>query len=162
MLRELWATKDLSQLSAADLRRILNVYPPYVGAGIRVMEGTADFRRWVVEMRLYPFNRNYFGTHFGGSLYSMCDPWFVLILAKNLGPEFMVWDETATIHFRKPGKGKVRAVFELSPEEIERLRAATLAERRTHPVYKAEVRDEAGELIAEVEKTIYVRKRRPE
>lgn len=160
MLKALLQRGDLQRLDAAALRRILNLYPPYLGAGVRVVEGSADYRRWVVEMRLRPFNRNYFGTHFGGSLYSMCDPWFVLILSKNLGPEFLVWDEVATIRFKKPGKGRVRAVFELSDEAIQEVRTTTLAQRKTHPTFAAEVQDESGAVVAEVEKTIYVRKRR--
>jgi len=56
------------------LFRIINVYPPYLGAGVRVLHREGDERTFRVEMRLRPWNRNLFGTHFGGSLYAMCDP----------------------------------------------------------------------------------------
>src|SRR2546429_7301474 len=67
------------------LRRGINLYPPYLGASVRVTHISDDFRRVEVEMPLRFYNRNYFGTHFGGSLYSMCDPFYVLMLANILG-----------------------------------------------------------------------------
>lgn len=54
------------------------------------------------------------GTHFGGSLYAMCDPFYMWILMENLGKDFIVWDKAATIRFKKPGTGTVNAEFEIS------------------------------------------------
>src|ERR1043166_5056857 len=78
------------------LRRFINFYPPYLGAAVRVTHIAEDFRRVEVEMPLRFYNRNYFGTHFGGSLYSMCDPFYVLMLANILGPGYIVWDKART------------------------------------------------------------------
>lgn len=141
------------------LFRLLNFYPPYFGARIRVVEVDPSGHRYVVAMNLSRFNRNYFGSHFGGSLYSMCDPWFALILAESLGPDFVVWDKAATIRFRKPGMGRVTATFALDAQEIARVRAAALAAPKFEPVYQAQVVDARGVVVAEVEKTLYVRRR---
>ncbi|RMD74179.1 MAG: DUF4442 domain-containing protein, partial [Bacteroidetes bacterium] len=92
----------------------LNLYPPFLGAGIRVRTISADYRRAVVEMPLRWYNRNYVGTHFGGSLYSMTDPLYMLMLMNVLGPDYIVWDQAATIVFRRPGRSTVRAEFELT------------------------------------------------
>jgi hypothetical protein len=141
------------------LIRLINVYPPYLGAGIRV-RGSADLRRFEVSMRLSIWNRNYVKTHFGGSLYSMCDPFFMLILIQALGGDFIVWDKAASIRFRKPGRGKVRAVFEIPPERIEEIRRDALASGKIEPVFRVDVVDEAGDVVAEVEKLLYVRSKR--
>ena len=93
------------------LRRGINLYPPYLGASVRVTYLSDDFRRVEVEMPLRFYNRNYFGTHFGGSLYSMCDPFYVLMLANILGPDYIVWDKAANIRFKKPGKGVMKAII---------------------------------------------------
>jgi acyl-coenzyme A thioesterase PaaI-like protein len=77
--------------------RLINFYPPLLGAGIHSY--TIDEYTIRVEMKLTALNRNVFGTHFGGSIYSMCDPWFVLILMHALGPEYVVWDKSASIKF---------------------------------------------------------------
>ena len=136
--------------------RLLNVYPPYLGAGIRVRrEGTG----YQIRMKLRWWNRNYFGTHFGGSLYSMCDPFYVLILAEQLGRDYIVWDKAASIRFRRPGKGEMRADFQMSDEEIARVKGLADAGEVVEPTYSVEVVDEAGKVVAEVEKLCYVRRK---
>jgi acyl-coenzyme A thioesterase PaaI-like protein len=139
------------------LIRLLNLYPPYVGAGVRV-RSTPDLCTFDVRMKLHWWNRNYVGTHFGGSLYSMCDPYFMLILVEQLGRGYVVWDKAATIRFRRPGKGTVRAIFHISPEKVEEIRAAADRDGKIEPVFTVEVRDSAGNLVAEVEKLLYVRR----
>jgi acyl-coenzyme A thioesterase PaaI-like protein len=140
------------------MMRLLSLYPPYLGAGIRV-RAEADLRTFEVRMKLSRFNRNYVGTQFGGSLYSMCDPFFMLILAEALGRGYIVWDKAATIRFRRPGRGTVRATFHIPPERIAEIRAAADAQGKIEPTFEVAVLDDAGEVVAEVEKLLYVRKK---
>src|SRR4051794_22615854 len=86
------------------MRLVMNVYPPFLGAGIRVKRLQPDWRAIDVEMKLRRWNANYVGTHYGGSLYSMTDPFLMLMLIENLGPDFTVWDKAASIRFRSPGR----------------------------------------------------------
>jgi acyl-coenzyme A thioesterase PaaI-like protein len=140
------------------MMRLLSLYPPYLGAGIRV-RAAADLRTFEVRMKLSRFNRNYVGTQFGGSLYSMCDPFFMLILAEALGRGYIVWDKAATIRFRRPGRGTVRATFHIPAERIAEIRAAADAQGKIEPTFEVAVLDDAGEVVAEVEKLLYVRKK---
>jgi acyl-coenzyme A thioesterase PaaI-like protein len=112
-------------------------------------------------MRLTPWNRNYFGTHFGGSLYAMCDPFFVLILAENLGREYAVWDKSATIRFRRAGRGTVHARFHIPPERIAAIRREVDERGKAEPSFAVEVRDEADAVVCEIEKLLHVTRRRP-
>ena len=123
--------------------RLLSLYPPYLGAGVRV-RAAADLRTYEVRMKLRWLNRNYVGTHFGGSLYTMCDPFLMLILMEALGRDYVVWDKAATIRFRRPGKGTVRAHFHIPPEKIEEIRAAADRDGKVEPVFTVEVRDDEG------------------
>jgi hypothetical protein len=109
-------------------------------------------------MRLSFFNRNYFGTHFGGSLYAMCDPFFVLILAERLGSGYIVWDKAATIHFKQPGRGTVRARFEIAAERMEEIRHEADEQGKSQPMFIADVVDQTGAIVATVEKVISVRR----
>jgi len=138
--------------------RLLSLYPPYLGAGIRV-KASPDLRTFEVTLRLRWWNRNFVGTHFGGSLYAMCDPFFMLILIEALGCGYVVWDKSAAIRFRRPGRGTVRATFHIPQARIDEIRAAADAGGKVEPVFQAEVVDAKGEVVAEVEKLVYVRKR---
>ncbi|HEX9940815.1 MAG TPA: DUF4442 domain-containing protein [Thermoanaerobaculia bacterium] len=140
------------------LFRLLNLYPPYIGAGVRVRT-SPDLRTFEVRMKLRWWNHNYVGTHFGGSLYTMCDPFFMLILIQALGRDYVVWDKAATIRFRRPGRGTVQATFHVPPERVAEIRAAADAQGRVEPTFRVDVVDERGEVVAEIEKLLYVRRK---
>jgi len=145
--------------SSRKLRRFIRLYPPYLGAGVRVTHIAADFRRIEVEMPLRFYNRNYVGTHFGGSLYSMVDPFYMLMLINILGPDYIVWDKAATIRFRKPGKGVMKATFELTKEKIAEIRAAADTQPKVEPQFQVLIKDKEGNVVAEVDKLLYVKKK---
>lgn len=141
--------------------RLINLWPPYLGAGIRVTRISDDLRTFEVRMKLRWYNRNYVGTQFGGSLYSMCDPFFMLILMHGLGRGYEVWDKAAKIRFRRPGRSAVHATFHVPDHEIERIRRETDAHGKTEPTFTVDVTDEAGEIVAHVEKLLHVKKKKP-
>ena len=56
--------------SPRSLRRLLNIWPPFLFTGIRVLEIGEDWRSARVRLRMHAWNRNAVGSHFGGSLLS--------------------------------------------------------------------------------------------
>ncbi|MFK7972006.1 MAG: DUF4442 domain-containing protein [Bacteroidia bacterium] len=148
----------MSPAKAKRLIKLLNFWPPFIGAGIRVKSVNDDLTRFEVQMKLRFYNKNMFGTHYGGSLYAMCDPFFVFIVMYYMGDGYVVWDKTATIHFRKPGKGRMRAIFEIGQDELARIKQEVDATGKKTFWFTAEVIGPEGELVAEVEKEVYVRK----
>jgi acyl-coenzyme A thioesterase PaaI-like protein len=139
--------------------RLMRFYPPYLGAGISVVHVAKDLSVLEVEMKLTPFNRNFVGTQFGGSLYSMCDPFFMLMIMMQLGDEYVVWDKSATIEFLKPGRGRVRARFEVPPAMLAQLKQETDAAGKINPKLEATVLDEEGQPIARVTKILSIRRK---
>lgn len=139
------------------MARLVNFYPPMLGAGIR--SRVVDERTVEVEMKLTVFNRNLVGVHFGGSLYAMCDPWFMLILMRSLGRDYIVWDKAASIQFKKPGRGRVKAQFHVPLERLDEIRRDVDANGRVEPIFKVDVLDDEGQVIATVEKVLYVRRK---
>jgi acyl-coenzyme A thioesterase PaaI-like protein len=137
----------------------INFYPPLLGAGIRVRHNQSDDYTITVQLKLTRFNAGAMGTHFGGSLYAMCDPFYALIVLHHLGREYIVWDKAAAIQFLKPGRGTVTATFHLSPEQIAELRAQADRDGKIEPLFNVDVLDERGEVIAKVEKRLYIRRR---
>jgi hypothetical protein len=138
--------------------RLMNLYPPLLGAGIRIKKVSSAYDRVVVEMKLTWWNANFARAHFGGSLYMMIDPFYVLMLKHQLGDGYVVWDREATIQFRAPGRSKVRAVFELTPAAVADYRAELETHGKLDVELPIEIHDRAGTLIAEATKVIYARR----
>jgi acyl-coenzyme A thioesterase PaaI-like protein len=142
------------------LMRLVNLYPPYLGAGVRVTHPKDDPHTIVVRLGLHWWNKNLFGTQFGGSLYSMCDPQFVFVVLRCLGPGYLVWSKAARIEFLRPGRGDVTARIHVPPEKIEEIRAAADRGERVEPELVAEVVGEDGDMVARVTATLWVKKKR--
>ena len=142
---------------ARFLRWAMNFYPPYLGAGVRIQHIAGDFREVRVKMGLGWYNRNYVGTQFGGSLYSMTDPFFMLMVMENLGSDYIVWDKAASIDFIAPGKGPVYADFRIDEALLDEIRQHTAGGDKYLPQLHVDVHDGDGTLVARVHKTLYVR-----
>lgn len=149
--------KSLSRWLRGWRLRLINLYPPFLGAGIRCRRPEPGTFR--VEMKLRWWNRNYVGTHFGGSLYTMCDPFYMLLLMEKLGPGYVVWDKSASIRFLKPGRGTVRTFFEIPDQRVEEIRARADAGDKVEPTFTVDVVDGEGDVVARVEKLLYVRRK---
>jgi acyl-coenzyme A thioesterase PaaI-like protein len=141
------------------LEKLINFYGPFLGAGVKLQKMSDDYRHALVSMKLTFYNKNYVGVQFGGSLYAMVDPWYMLMLMKNLGNDYIVWDKSAVIHFRRPGKGKVSAEFRLHKEQIEEIKTKLEVNQKLDYAFHVDIKDEDGKLIADVDKVIYIRKK---
>ena len=150
---------SVRKMTRKQMERGLRLYPPFLGAGIKIIRIADDFLTIEVKMALRFWNKTGVGTHFGGSLYAMCDPFFMLMLMKTLGPDYLVWDKAATIRFKRPGTGTVWATFQISQERIDEIRADTDLHGRSEPEFLALVRDDNDNVIAEVDKFLLVKKK---
>lgn len=137
----------------------IGLWPPLFGAGIKVREMSSDLRRLQVGMKLRFWNTNYVGTHYGGSLYSMTDPFYMLMLIENLGRDYIVWDKSASIDFMKPGRGYVYADFILTEEKINEIKNTLKKQEKALFDFCIEIKNKQDITICEVVKTIYVRKK---
>ncbi len=150
-------TQSMGPAGTARLLRALNVWPPFVGAGIRVSEVADDLSRLRVQMGLYPWNRNWVGSQYGGSLYSMVDPFAMILLMTRLGPGYVVWDKAASIQYRKPGRGAVSADIELSEAQVEAVRREVAEFGKAEPTFDAVILGDKGEVVAIVHRRLSVR-----
>jgi len=141
------------------LKLLINLYPPYWGTGISVRSISSDYREISVQMKMRWYNRNYVKTHFGGSLYAMTDPFFMVMLINILGKEFVVWDKAAHIDFIKPSQGTVTARFLINEEQIENIINNTSGGHKYFPEFSVDIENEAGEKVARVVKTLYIKKK---
>lgn len=146
-------------MKASSLKFLFNIYPPLLGAGIRVKKISADFRELQVQMKLRWYNRNYVKTHFGGSLFSMTDPFIMTMLINILGKDYIVWDKSSCIEFVKPGIGTVFAKFSITDDQIENILKNTGEGKKYYPEFQVTVTDEKNEIVAKVKKIEYIRRK---
>lgn len=151
--------KNIKRISPNMFKRIMNFYPPFLGSGISISSINSDYTEIAVQMKLTWYNRNYVGTQFGGSLYAMTDPFYMLMLMNNLGLDYIVWDKAAQIDFKKPGKGKVWAHFSISHDLLNTVKEKTATGEKYVFDLPVDIKNSDGEVIAAVIKTMYVRKK---
>ena len=141
------------------MRWKFNLFPAYRGTGARVTFISSDYREIRVKLPLSFRSRNAVGTIFGGSMYGAVDPVYMIMLMRNLGRDFVVWDKAATIRFRKPGRTTLFATFRLDDAELDAIRAATASGEPVDRTYNVELIDAEGTVHASIDKIIYVRKK---
>jgi acyl-coenzyme A thioesterase PaaI-like protein len=146
-------------MKPSTLRRGMNLWPPFLCSGIHVASISPDWRHARVELRMRPWNRNYVGTHFGGSLFAMTDPFWMLLLMHQLGRDHYVWDQAGSIEFLKPGRGTVATTFDIDDAVLEEIHAATAGGAKYLRWFENEVRDRDGDTVARVRKQVYVRRK---
>ena len=141
-------------------RWAFNFFPAYRGTGGRLVYVADDFREVRVKLPLNWRTRNYVGTIYGGSIYASIDPIYMLMLIHILGPEYTVWDKAAKIRFRKPGKDTLYVDFNLSHEEIDEIKRLAEDAKSVDRIYDLELKDKNGVVHAQIEKTLYIAKKR--
>ncbi len=139
------------------LKLLTNAYVPYIGAGVRVKHVSFDEGIVEVHMPLTKLNKNFVGTQFGGSLYAMVDPFFMLLLLHKLGSAYVVWDKAASIDFIAPGRGRVHAAMHISEAEVAIIRQLASDNKPVIRTYRVDVLAEDGSVVAKVEKILYIR-----
>jgi acyl-coenzyme A thioesterase PaaI-like protein len=144
------------------LLRLWNLWPPFFCTGIRVMKKSPDFREIKVRLKLRWWSANYFGTQYGGSIFSMTDPFYAIMLIKNLGPDYIIWDKAAHVRFITPGRTDLFADFVISEEDLQHIKQMIQEEGRARWTKKVEVKNTHGELVAEVERTLSIKPKQPQ
>ncbi|MBA3660390.1 MAG: DUF4442 domain-containing protein [Gammaproteobacteria bacterium] len=149
----------LDRLSPGVLKWGINLWPPFLGAGIKIKHIAPDFRFIEVRMKLRWYNKNYVGTHFGGSMYAMTDPFFMLMVMKYLGSDYIVWDKAASIEYKKVARGTLSAQFRVTEEELQLIKYHADTNEKYIFDRPIDLTNDAGEVVASLVRTLYVRKK---
>jgi len=142
------------------MRWVLNFWPPFLLTGIHIKSISKNYSTACVELKMRPWNKNAFGCHFGGSLFAMTDPFYVLMLVAKLGNEYFVWDKSADIDFIKPGKGKVTAHFHIDQTMIDDIKRQTSNGEKYLPRLTIDVKDQQGDIVVKLNRTLYIRRKK--
>lgn len=145
--------------SHAGMRRMLNIWPPFLFSGISVQEISKDFRHVKIRLRKKLLTSNYVGTLFGGSLFAMTDPFYMVMVLKNLGNGYIVWDKRSEIEYVSPGKRTVFAEFNLWDSDIDEIKREVEANGKFLKWFEVEIKTADATVVAIVRKQIYIRKK---
>lgn len=135
---------------------IFNWWPALRGTGGRVTHVSPDWTELDVKLPLNWRTRNYVGTIFGGSIYASSDPYVMLMLIRQLGDDYVVWDKGARISFKRPGRTTLYARFRIPPELVEEIRARVDAENHYDHTYSLDLKDADGKVHATIDKIVYI------
>jgi acyl-coenzyme A thioesterase PaaI-like protein len=144
-------------MHASTFPRLINLWPPFLFNSIHVTAIADDWTSLTVRLRLRFWNRNYVGTQFGGNLFAMTDPMWMLMALHRLGENYFVWDKAAAIEFVSPTKEDVYAHFSLPDVVVDELRAAAADGSKVLRWLEVGVETAAGTVVARVRKQLYVR-----
>jgi len=136
-----------------------NIFPAYRGSGARVLYISDDYRELRVKIPLSWRTKNYVGTIYGGSMYAGIDPIYMLMLIRNLSTDYVVWDKSATIRFKRPGKETLFAEFYLTQEELSEIKHQLQTQKSVDRIYTVELKDKNGKAHCIIEKTLYIAKK---
>lgn len=146
--------------SPRGMRLGMNLWPPYLAAGVHVEDFAPDFRSVRVRLNKRPWNTNYVGTAFGGSMFSMSDPFWMFLLMQHLGRDHVVWDVKGEIDFVAPGTTTLHAEFAITDTDLAELRAEAADGSKVLRWFSTEITDDDGKTVARIRKQIYVRRKR--
>ncbi|MGH1487734.1 MAG: DUF4442 domain-containing protein [Cellvibrionaceae bacterium] len=146
-------------ISASTVKWLMYLWPPFWFTGIRFDHISDDFHHIRVSMPLRFYNKNFHGIQFGGSLYAMTDPCYLLMLLRNLGVDYRVLDKAAYVDYIKPGTSKVTADFKLTDEDLKEIIEKTATGEKFFKDFTIEIKDINGELVTKVVKTLYIRQK---
>ncbi len=145
--------------SHAGMRRMLNIWPPFFFSGISILEISKDFRHVKVRLKKKMLTSNYVGTLFGGSLFAMTDPFYMVMVMKNLGLGYIVWDKQSEIDYISPGKSTVYAEFNIWDTDLEEIKREVANSGKYLKWFEVDINSSDGTLVAKVKKQIYIRKK---
>ena len=93
-------------------------------------------------------------------MFSATDVLYFLLVLKNLGKDYTVWDKESSIRFKKPGKGNLYAKAIITDEEIEAIKTELQNIDKIDRVYHLDLIDESGNICASIEKTVHIRNKK--
>ena len=144
-------------ISESKLFKIgFNLSPMYRRSTGRITEVSNDLLKVKIKIPLSYKNRNYVGTIYGGSLYSATDPIYMVQLINILGKDYVVWDKSAEIKYKRPAKKVAFAIFEFTKQEIENIKERVVKEKEFDLVKELTITGPNDEVYCELSKVLYI------
>lgn len=134
-----------------------NLSPMYRRSTARIIYVSDDLKTVRIKIPISYKNKNYIGSIFGGSLFSAVDPIPMIQLMTIFKEEYIVWDKSAHIRFKRPAKENMYANFEFTTEEIEDIQKKVHENKEVEHSKTTLITNKTGDIVyCEVTKLIYI------
>mgnify|MGYP001182513416 CR=1 FL=1 len=155
---KIWKNKFLIKLFGKGrlFRFLFNLSPMYRNTGGRLIEVSDNLHYVKIKLLFNVKTKNYVGTIYGGCMYGAVDGIYVVQLINILGGEYIVWDKSAKIKFKRPANRMLFAEFKLTSELINQIKKDIHELGKNDYNLSVNLIDSNGSVYAEVEKIIYI------
>lgn len=134
-----------------------NYSPMYRRTTARIQEVSSDLMNISIKLPINYKNRNYVNSIFGGSMFAAVDPIPMVQLMNIIGDEYVVWDKSAEVFFKRPAKENLYADFTYSPEELMNIQQKVQEDREVEIVKTTQLTNREKDVVfCEVKKRIYI------
>lgn len=137
-------------------RWLMNWYPMYFGTGGKVLLWAGDSSEVHLRLKLNLWTYNAVGTIFGGSLFAAADPFYMLMLMRALGKNYVVWDKAAHIRFKKPAKVVLYAVLKITEGDLQSIKTQVRESGHATKTFSIHWLDKDQVVYAEIERQCYI------
>ena len=110
-----------ADLKPSELKRMLNLWLPFLFNRIHIEHVSDDFRAIVVRLKHTFWNRNPSKAIWGGSIFSAADPFFPIMLKQNAlihGYKTDFFTKSTEVKYIKPAKTDIIFKFRLSNKDV--------------------------------------------
>ena len=134
-----------------------NLSPMYRRTTGRLVHVSEDLLKISIKIPISYKNRNYVNSIFGGSMFSAVDPIPMVQLIYLLGDDYVVWDKSAEIFFKRPAKENLFAESTYTLDELEEIRKQVALQNEFEIIKATKLTNRDQSVVyCEVKKTIYV------
>lgn len=134
-----------------------NWSPMYRRSTAKVIHVSEDLLEVDIRIPISYKNRNYANSIFGGSMFSAVDPIPMVQLINILGNDYIVWDKSAEINFKRPALENLFAEFRFSKTEIEKIKENVKDKGEVFISKKIDLTSQdKSKVFCEVEKVVYI------
>lgn len=134
-----------------------NLSPMYRNTTARIIFVSEDLKDIRIKLPISYKNRNYVNSIFGGSMFAAVDPIPMVQLIQLLGDDYVVWDKSAEISFKRPAREDLFADFRFTDEETDHIANLVARSHETDITVTTHLtNEERTRTFCTVTKTIYV------
>ena len=134
-----------------------NYSPMYRRSTGKVIYTSEDLLTVKVKIPINYKNRNYMGSIFGGSMFASVDPIPMVQLIQLLGEEYVVWDKSAQIRFKRPAREDLYAKIEYSIPELDTIKKTVATENEFEITKTTKLTNKSETIVfCEIDKVLYI------